>query len=125
MKTKAITVKTYEYEFCFPQLDTLVQVEETAGEVIVRATRDTFSLDRKILFIRELAAEGFIPDQYRWFALPEQPGACGVCWRVDYSWLKYSDEMVARTRRFMIRLFSGGAILWLVMMVLLFLRAGR
>ena len=57
------------YEFSFPDLDTLVQVEERAGAVLVRATRDTFSSARKEYFIRELAAEGFIPDEFQWFHL--------------------------------------------------------
>ena len=37
------TTNSQCYEFCFPKLDTLVQVEEADGTVVIRATRDTFT----------------------------------------------------------------------------------
>jgi hypothetical protein len=125
MKQMKTTVPAHCFEFCFPRLDTLVQVEETDGEVVIRATRDTFSEERKLSFIHELAEEGFIPDRYRWFALASYRGASGVCWLVDYSWLKLDEAMLARTRRFMVRILSSAALLWLVMMASLLLRSGR
>ncbi|HZL46574.1 MAG TPA: hypothetical protein VFC28_10140 [Opitutaceae bacterium] len=34
-------VKFHIYDFCFPTLDTLVQVEEADGMVVIRASRAT------------------------------------------------------------------------------------
>ncbi len=94
-------------EFCFPRLDTHVRVEVSDESVTIRATRDTFSSIRKDFFIRELAAEGFIPDQCRWAS----PGDVGVSygrvrWLVDHGWLTIGEEILAKSRRFALRLFS-------------------
>jgi hypothetical protein len=92
--------KTRFYEFCFPKVDTLLRVEELDGAVTVRATRDSFSDQRKISFIRELVAEGFIPEDYRWLGLPEgRSPQRGVRWLVDASWLRLDEASLARTRR--------------------------
>ena len=120
MKT---TTKVSRFEFSFPQLDTLVQVEESEGEIVIRATRDTFTEARRASFIRELATEGFIPDQYRWAQLTDYRGASGVRWLIDHSWLKPNEAMVARTRRFMVRLLLGAGVLWLLLMTWLLLKA--
>lgn len=122
MKT---TTKVSRFEFSFPQLDTLVQVEESEGKVVIRATRDTFTEGRRASFIRELAAEGFIPDQYRWTLLASYRGESGIRWLIDHSWLKLNEAMVARTRRFMVRLLLGAGALWLLMMTWLFLQTGN
>src|SRR5436190_11491087 len=89
-------------EFSFPHLDTELRVEETDRQVIIRATRDTFSLERKLSFIRELAAEGFIPDELRWFSDQRLRAEPNVQWIVDQSWLSLSPRVLARTRRFVI-----------------------
>ncbi len=94
-------------EFCFPRLDTHVRVELSDESVTIRATRDTFSSIRKDFFVRELAAEGFIPEQYRWASQAD----CGVSygrvrWLVDYGWLAISEEILAKSRRFALRLFA-------------------
>src|SRR5258708_7273865 len=104
------------FEFSFPQLDTLVRVEESAGDVIIRATRDTFSEARKLCFVRELAAEGFIPEEYRWFALSGCESIGSLRWVVDFSWLKLDAAQTAHTRRIMIRLIGAAALFWLVQM---------
>ncbi len=98
---KSIPAESHAYEFCFIELDyTLVRVEASDGDVTIRATADTFSKQRKVCFIRELAAEGFIPDDYRWFSLagPESYSR-GVRWLVDCSWLKVDEALIARTQR--------------------------
>ena len=104
------------YEFCFPNLDTLVQVEESNDTVVIRATRDTFSELRKTWFIRELAAEGFISDAYEWFSRVDQWSSLQVRSLVNYSWLKPDEAAAARTKRFMIRLILSAITLWLIMM---------
>ena len=63
------------FDFYLPLLDTLVRVERSGDQIVIRATRDTFSAACKASFIRELAAEGFIPD-HRTTGSPT-PGAIG------------------------------------------------
>jgi hypothetical protein len=100
------------FEFYYPHLDTLLQVEVQDEEVTVRASRDTFSVQRKICFIRELAAEGFIPDECPWFSLAGPESSCrGVHWRVDIAWLKFDEAAAARTRRFVLKLLAGATLL--------------
>jgi len=115
------------FEFCFIELDyTLVRVEESAGDVTIRATADTFSNDRKIYFIRELAAEGFIPDHYRWFSLTGREAYNrGVRWLVDYSWLKLDEARIARTNRLVRRLILPVTLLWMLFIYLIFPGHGK
>ena len=42
------TTPPHSYEFYFPDLDTLVLVESAADDVSIRATRNTFSRQRKM-----------------------------------------------------------------------------
>ena len=108
-------------EFYLPELDNLVLVENRDGAVVIRATRDNFSERRKAFFIRELAAEGHIPDRYEWFAESGADEFLGVQWIVDRSWLKLDAEMRRRTTRFMRRLLLATGGLWLVIMTLVLL----
>ena len=111
-----------KFEFCFPHLDTLVLVEESEDEVVIRATRNTFSEQRKIRFIHELAAEGFISDSYQQVSSLESASWLRVRWLKDASWLKLDAAQVARTRTIMVRLLLGSAVLWSTTMAMLFLR---
>jgi len=104
------------FEFCFPQLDTLALVENQRDEVVIRLTRDTFSEERKLCFIRELAAEGFIPEEYRWFSIKTSFSPRRVNWLLDRTWLKPDPLIIAQTRRTMARVLVGGFLLWLVLM---------
>lgn len=113
------------YEFYFPDVDTLVQVETSSAAIIIRASRNTFSEQRKRRFIHELAAEGFIPDDYEWLSLAGSELSRGVRWLVDIAWLKIDPQMMAKTRRFMVRLIAGAVLLWLVMMAVLLLHSTR
>ncbi len=122
---KTPTTAPHCFEFWFPQFDTLVLVEEAGEDVVIRATRDTFTEERKIAFVHELAAEGFIPDGCRWCTRLDKQHDPKVHWIVDYSWLELNKEMLARTRRFVIRLLIFGAGLWMLMMAALFLFSGR
>ncbi len=90
------------FEFCFPRMDTLLLVEVEGRDVTIRATRDTFTERQKDFFVRELAAEGFIPEEAQWFRA-EGPNSWqqGVQWLVDFSWLEIDQAVVARTRRWM------------------------
>jgi hypothetical protein len=110
------------YEFYFPDVDTLLQVEETEGAVVIRATRDSFSDRRKASFIRELAAEGFIPDSYSWLARDAAPSTLGIRWLVDFSWVRLPVAALAETDRMIVRLLAGGFLLWLGLLLWLFQR---
>jgi len=104
------------YEFYFPERDTLLRVEEADGSVVIRATRDSFSATRKTSLIRELAAEGFIPDSYRWFASADRDSLMGVKWLVDISWLTLPETALTRARCFMQSMLFGSCLVWLGLM---------
>ncbi|HWA08107.1 MAG TPA: hypothetical protein VG838_01440 [Opitutaceae bacterium] len=107
------------FTFFVARLETSVEVEDTADGVLIRASRATFSAERKAVFIRELAAEGFIDSSYRWVAAP---GSKEVRWLVDAAWFLPGPACVAETRRFMPRLLLGAAFPWLLPMGALLLR---
>ncbi|HVW20472.1 MAG TPA: hypothetical protein VHC86_04590 [Opitutaceae bacterium] len=101
------------YEFSFASLDTRVQVEVARDGVVIRTSRDTFSPRRKEAFIRELAAEGFIPDEYGTAgpantAVRAQP----VRWMVDVSWIELRLSRRERLRAALARLGRGVRRLW-------------
>jgi len=121
---KAPTVAPRVSDFCFPALDTLIEVEAVDGAVVIRASRDTFSDARRKCFLRDLAAEGFISDEYHW-RNSTRPGTDGrVQWRVAASCFQTGQEQAARTRRFMLRLLSAAVLVWLLMMAFLVVHAG-
>lgn len=109
------------HEFYFPNLDTQVLVDEAEDAVVIRATRATFSERRKIFFIHELAAEGFIDEAYRWFEGFGSGGFLPVRWVVDRSWVQPNTNLAARTRRCMFLLLGGAAVLWVILMGLFLL----
>lgn len=113
------------FEFSYPQLDTLVQVEETDDHVVIRATRDVFSKAQKRSFVHHLAQEGFIADSYRWGMSFESPFHPTIRWIIDSRWLAIGPEVRATARRFMLRLFFGAAASWLVLMWLFVVRPGH
>ena len=110
------------YIFDFPDLDTAVEVTSSVEGVVIRASRNCFSEERKHCFIRELAAEGFIDEAWCW--RPQgSPG--GVHWLVEAGGFMPAAAAVAQTRRFMRRLIFSSAGLWLCLMGLLLLHAAR
>jgi hypothetical protein len=105
------------FEFCFPKMDTLLLVEVEEGGVTIRATRDTFSPQRKACFVRQLVAEGFIPDEFEWHSIEDpQSFHRGVRWLVDISWLRVDGAMAPRTR-ILAKALLGLAILSLALLV--------
>jgi hypothetical protein len=101
------------FDFSFHHLDTLLHVEELDGSVTIRASRDTFSTRRKVNFIHELAAEGFIPDEYmRSSSIYGGDNGRGVTWLVDTSWIKLDEAAAEGTRRFMIKAAIGAVLLF-------------
>lgn len=109
---KATPTERLSYEFRFPDLDTLVKVEVQDERVTIRASRDSFSSRRKELFIHELAAEGFIPDEYRWHSVRATGWATSnLRWLVDFSWTAEGPEAQARAQKFALRTLAGSVVL--------------
>jgi hypothetical protein len=109
MKTQTFTNQSFE--FYFPDVDTLLLVEHEDGKVLIRATKNTFSEQRKINFIHHLACEGFIPDYYQWLSNLD-PAWSNLHWRVDYSWLMTRRNTNPKTMKVMIGLLASGMALW-------------
>ncbi len=99
-----------------------IVVENWAEQVVVRALRDNFSEQRKRLFIRHLAAEGFIPDHYESLARRRDPDLPGVEWVIELQ-EPTARETQPRRQRQVLTAISCAAVLWLVTMLLVFLRA--
>jgi hypothetical protein len=105
------------FDFCFIHLDyTLVRVEELEGRVTVRATADTFSKRRKEAFLRELAAEGFIADEWPCSLFDGQAELQRVRWLIDRSWVKPDKALAERNHRLVKRFFLPAALGWLAFM---------
>jgi hypothetical protein len=102
----------------------LIVVENSEDCVVIRAARDNFSEREKVCFIRYLAAEGFISDQFERFRESDWQGT-SIAWVVDQSWVKREPAHLQRVDRFMIQLFVSASILWLAQMSLAFLSSAR
>ena len=68
------------FELYISDLDNHILIENSTSGVVISAARDNFSDQRKTFFIRQLAAEGYIPDRYKWFSDPAADGFFGVRW---------------------------------------------
>jgi hypothetical protein len=112
---KQVAPTCHQYEFYISRLDTHLLVEDEKDAVVVRATRNTFSPQRKACFIRELATEGFIDDRHTWSNGTDSLN--GVAWVIDKSWLKLHPTNTAISRRFMLHLFAGASVLWLALIM--------
>ena len=109
-----------DFQFYFSDLDNIILVECGEDEsVTIRASKNNVPEQRKISFIRRLAVEGFIPDDYQWFS-GSTDGSNGVRWIKDYSWLKTHQPSNRRANRLMRRLLVASCVLWVsIMRVLL------
>jgi hypothetical protein len=113
-------------EFLQRRPDCVLRVENHETGIRIRATRDVFSARDKEFFVRHLAAEGFIPDHYRWFSGDGDEALSGIEWYVEDCLIKNDSEAVVPRRRanaFMIRLLVCVSILWMVEIALLFLKS--
>jgi len=119
----ASALQTFEFVHRHP--DCILKVENHETGVRICATRDGFSARDKEFFVRHLAAEGFIPDRYRWFSGDCDAPSSALDWCVDYCSVNDSGAAVPRPRAngFMIRLLVCASILWMVEITLLFLRS--
>jgi hypothetical protein len=107
---RAQKVLARDFQFYFSDLDNIVLVECGEDEsVTIRASKNNVSEQRKISFIRKLAAEGFVPDEYQWFS-GATDGSNGVLWIKDYSWLKTHQPSKRRANRVVARLLLASCI---------------
>jgi hypothetical protein len=100
--------------------ENLILVENSEERVVIRATRDNFSEREKACFIRYLAAEGFISDEFEDFRKSGWHGT-SIAWLVDQGWSKREPVHLQRVDRFMIQLFASASVLWLGQMAFAFL----
>lgn len=98
--------------------ENLILVENSHDGVIIRAARDNFSDRRKLFFIRYLAAEGYISDEFQNFGKSTPHGSLSIVWAIDRGWIKNAPALLRRANRFMIRLLLAASILWLALMAL-------
>jgi hypothetical protein len=96
----------------------LIVIERAKDTVLIRAAQDNYSARRKAFLIRQLAAEGYIPDQYEQYK--EHAPVEGLTWVTDRSLLFVGSEATKRTRRIMQRVLAGGCLLWLLEITLAF-----
>lgn len=120
---KSIPQDTRCFDFRFPRQDMRLRVELSGDDVTVRASRNGFSEQRKSAFIRELAAEGFIPDMHRWyFAHDGHNFGRGVKWVIDRSWTEVEEAREAQAwgHRLFVGSFSTTLVATALLMGLLF-----
>jgi hypothetical protein len=99
--------------------ENLVAVENARGRVIMRAAYGNFSPRRKAFLIRQLAAEGYIPDRFEHcseFLMPSD-----LSWVVDRTLLEVGAAAIRRSRRFMGRLLLVSCFVWLAEITLVLL----
>ncbi len=99
--------------------ENFIIIENRRKGVVIRAAQNNFSPRRKAFLIRQLAAEGYIPDRYE--QVTEEAWDRTLVWVVDRSLLMLGREAARRTRRAMQRLIVGGCALWLLEIALLLL----
>src|SRR5229473_5715027 len=105
-----------QYEFNSQQPENYILVENRQDGVVIRAARKNFSDERKSMFIREIAAEGFIPDHFQWFSDPDANGFTGVKWIIDSSWLRIHAAVRRESERRFFQMIGSATLLWLVVM---------
>jgi hypothetical protein len=103
-----------QFEFFHPHPYNFQLVQSEGEEVTIYAAFDNFSERRKSMFIRELAAEGFIPDCYERFSSLD--GAFrGVSWVIDGSWVKVNERIKRWADRLCARLLFAASLVLLIL----------
>jgi hypothetical protein len=115
MQTQSTLPSTFEMPTLNPA--NLISVENTKDLVVIRAAYNNFTPRRKAFLIRQLAAEGYIPDRFELVTEGEEHQ--GLLWVIDRSLLVIGAEAKRRSSRFMGRLLLGSCLLWLMEMALL------
>jgi len=105
--------------------ENLILVENSEDSVVIRAARDNFSERKKVCFIRYLAAEGFISDEFQGFGKSGSRRTTSISWVVDQERAQRQCTHLERVDRFMIQLFLWASALWLALMAFAFLHSVR
>jgi hypothetical protein len=107
------------YEFYLRDLDNYLLVESSARGVVIRASRNNCSERRKAFFLREISAEGYIPDRRQAPTALQPPR--DVEWIIDESWKTPSPPRLGTS--LMVGLLVSATVLWLGLITLVFLNA--
>ena len=98
MATKLLPPSQTAFHRRFPENYLLVENHDD-DRVVIRAALDNYTERRKAFFIHELAAEGFIPDEYQFMTNTDDDNFFGVRWVIDGSWLVVPPEVIATSHR--------------------------
>jgi hypothetical protein len=109
-------------ELCIAHPQNRLRIETQAGGIVIHSARGDFSPREKSLCIRYLAAEGFIPERYEWFADPE---FCGLTWLVDSSWITQKSEPHLKALGQIVGVLLCALLFWFALMTFAFLQAPR
>jgi hypothetical protein len=118
MPVRATLPVSFQFSTHNPQ--NLIVVENHEDRVLFRAAYNSFSERRKAFLVRQLAAEGYIPDCFEHYT--EEVSDPGLVWVLDRSLLYVAPAARRRCSRFMARLVVGGCLLWALEVGILLLR---
>lgn len=121
MHAEAVVPRRVELTLSRP--DNHFRIENHRDGVCIRAARDDLSEKEKLLFVRYLAAEGYIPDLYQWFSGPMAGCYSGLEWIVDTSRNTSTDRARHMALRQIVRVLWCAALLWLALMSFAFVHA--
>lgn len=100
----------YEFYIQFP--DNLILVETVNGNTVIRAAKDNFSEARKNAFIRWLAQEGFIADEYQYWNISNE--FAGIEWEVEKQWTRTPVELTEKIRKAIYTVVILTTIVWII-----------
>ena len=103
----------------------LILVENNVDGVVIRAARDNLSDRDKACFIRYLAAEGFISDEFESFGKSGSCRTTSITWVVEPNRARRQRSQLERVERFMIQLLISASALWLALFAFALLRSAR
>jgi hypothetical protein len=113
---KTLPAEPKIFDFNFPRLDTQLKVEVWNDGVSIRATRDSFTVERKDSFIRELASEGFISDDYGWCSSAARGSPSRrIRWFIDPSLVGEAGVHSEQTRRIATMLSVPAAVMMAIL----------
>src|SRR5581483_2600426 len=110
------------FEFSSSNRENDILVENHPDGVVVHAARANISPRQKSYLIRHLAAEGFIPERYRWVDPSQPESGSGLRWVVDASWMSDCARQ-RRAFRQILRLIFWAGLFGLGLMIFAFLQA--
>lgn len=115
-----------QIEFVRYRPENFILVENDAdGTVLIHAARNNFSERQKGAFIRELAAEGFIPDHLeKIFDSDFSDPSIDVQWVIDQSWMQIYPAVRKSATRAVVTVLLVAVSLCVLLMTAAILRTG-